>query len=304
MQDSNGWWKAMLEERYRKFKEAALSKEDYIKGQYKEYHFLFELSKFLQGKHVKSIELSEGKVLITTPEGYRFYIEEGDERTAPIEAINFGSYEKEEIELMKKILKKDFTILDIGANIGWYSIHLASSVKKIIAFEPLPQTFKRLQDNLKLNNIKNIEINNFGLGEKEDTFDFYYYPSTTVAASMRDLYTDKEKKVVKCQVKVLDHVIKEKVDFIKCDVEGAELSVLKGALNTLKRDKPILFLEMLRKWSQKFRYHPNDIIKLLIHRGYECYAISEKLNKIAEVTDETKETNFLFIDPKKHKVPT
>jgi hypothetical protein len=53
-----------------------------------------------------------------------------------------------------------------------------------------------------------------------------------------------------------------KVDFIKCDVEGAELFVYQGAKATLMQQKPIVFTEMLRKWAAKFDYHPNDIIAL------------------------------------------
>lgn len=50
-------------------------------------------------------------------------------------------------------------------------------------------------------------------------------------------------------------------DFIKCDVEGAELLVLKGGEETLKSKKPVIFIELIRKWAQKFNYHPNEVIK-------------------------------------------
>ncbi|WP_342228107.1 FkbM family methyltransferase [Rickettsiella endosymbiont of Rhagonycha lignosa] len=54
-----------------------------------------------------------------------------------------------------------------------------------------------------------------------------------------------------------------KLDFIKCDVEGAELTIYTGGINVIREHKAIIFTEMLRKWSVKFNYHPNDIIALL-----------------------------------------
>ena len=59
---------------------------------------------------------------------------------------------------------------------------------------------------------------------------------------------------------------------------------------------------MLRKWSKKFDYHPNDIIDLLKGAGYSCYAIQENaLSLISQVTDDTIETNFLFLDENKER---
>lgn len=92
------------------------------------------------------------------------------------------------------------------------------------------------------------------------------------------------------------------VDFIKCDVEGAELLAFQGAKETLQRDKPIVFTEMLRKWAAKFNYHPNEIIMLFSTFGYRCfYADGEALKELLVMTDETLETNFFFLHCEKHE---
>src|SRR4051812_26601522 len=92
------------------------------------------------------------------------------------------------------------------------------------------------------------------------------------------------------------------MDLLKCDVEGAELFVFRGGRETLARHQPIIFAEMLRKWSAKFEYHPNDIISFLRPLDYSCFALdSAGLSRCDEVTDATTQTNFIFLNTSKHR---
>ena len=117
---------------------------------------------------------------------------------------------------------------------------------------------------------------------------------------------DRDNIEVKCHVDTIDNYIKDnnvrKLDFIKCDVEGAELLTFKGGIETISEHKPIMFTEMLRKWSAKFNYHPNEIIDLLKMIGYSCYFVDgTRLKEITIITDETNETNFFFLHKEKHQ---
>jgi len=77
--------------------------------------------------------------------------------------------------------------------------------------------------------------------------------------------------------------------------------VFRGALQTLGRDKPVVFTEMLRKWTAKFAYHPNDIIQLFGKLGYACYTVDGvMLRRIDQVTESTIETNFFFLHQEAH----
>ena len=76
----------------------------------------------------------------------------------------------------------------------------------------------------------------------------------------------------------------------------------RGGLNVITKFKPIIFTEMLRKWSEKFNYHPNDIIKFFADIGYDCYVNEGDFLKLfARMDDLTKETNFFFLHRDKHK---
>ncbi len=294
-----------LRELEEKFKKKEISKDEYIKKIYELHTELWNYSEFIKGKNINSINISEEGVLFETKNKIKLVFDTEDERATPLEILNFGDYESEEIRMINKFIKEDNIILDIGANIGWYSINLAAKVPhgKVIAFEPIPKTFSYLKKNIALNNIKNIEAYNFGLSDKEEILDFYYDPKLTGATSLRNLHEDREKTIIKCEVKRMDDVVPDlvsKVDFIKCDVEGAELFVVKGGIETIKREKPVIFLEMLRKWAGKFGYHPKDIILILKDMGYNCYCVENgKLLKIDEVNDETTATNFFFIPSEK-----
>ena len=92
------------------------------------------------------------------------------------------------------------------------------------------------------------------------------------------------------------------VDFIKCDVEGAELLVFKGGLNTIKRDKPIIFSEILRKWSAMFNYDPNEIFDLFKSEGYLAFTVNTNvLLPFCRMDESTVETNFFFLHAEKHR---
>jgi len=289
-----------------KFKKGLIKKEDYIKRMHDLHIVLWDYLDFIQDKNIGSIEISKEQILFKTKDGIKIVCDVGDERIAPIEVLNFGDYEAAELRMMRRFLKKDSIMLDIGANIGWYCLNLAKDVSKgrVLAFEPIPKTYDCLKKNIAINGIKNVELYNFGRADKKGDLVFYYNPKLSGASSLRNLHEERKKIKIKCRVKKMDDFINKripKIDFIKCDVEGAEIFVVKGGIKTIKKHLPILFLEMLRKWSAKFNYHPNDIIKILSAIGYKCYYIrNNKLVEIKEINEETIATNFYFLHAKKH----
>ena len=298
---------AKLEEGY---KSGSVEKQEYISRMYQENHdFLFEYSEFIKNRDIQSIEISDGAVIITTRNlGIKMLANRYDERDIPIEILNFGEYEKQDSNMITKLVNDNDTVFDIGGNKGYYSIALAKQYSNldIHTFEPIANTYENLVANIRLNGV-DVNVSNFGLSDEKKELIFYYYKECSGNASSALMNEDKENIELTCQVDTIDNVIKERqlkrLDFIKCDVEGAELLTFKGGLNTLQQYKPIVFTEMLRKWSAKFNYHPNDTLKLFTDLGYRCfYTTPTHLKELHIMTNETIETNFFFLHGEKHRL--
>jgi FkbM family methyltransferase len=285
-------------------------KPSYIKLMYEQHHArLFEYAAYMKETNIQKIEIEDDNVIMTSRDrGVRMNCSTGDFRIAPIETLNFFDYEKLESNMMENLLSDGDTLFDIGANIGWYSINLGISrrASKIHAFEPIPETYLQLQKNISLNPCVNINAHNFGFSNEEGEFPFFYYSEGSGNASSANLTERDDVISVTCKVRTLDDFVKEarlKVDFIKCDVEGAELLVFKGGINTILRDKPIIFSEILRKWSAKFSYNPNEIFDLFRNQGYQAFTVTDQyLTEFFTMDEYTVQTNFFFLHTEKHKV--
>ncbi|MBT8195291.1 MAG: FkbM family methyltransferase [Bacteroidia bacterium] len=186
--------------------------------------------------------------------------------------------------------KPDEVFLDIGSNRGEaiLSMLISSKVKNnIIGFEPNDLIFKKLNNNYKNN--KRIKLYNIGLADKNDTLDLHvpFYRnwmfdglSSFDFNSANDwlktrLFGFNEKhlsiKTVQCEIQMLDN-FELNPYFIKIDVQGYELQVLKGAIQTIKSHTPILLIESI----------DNETIEFLKNYNYEFYTYAN--NKFVKGT--------------------
>ncbi len=244
---------------------------------------------------------------------------------AEAELLMEGEPEEYAMQLVSAFLSytKGRTVLDIGANVGLYSLDLYQHHKEIeyYLFEPVPMTFERLIQTEKLNNVDtdHYKAFNLGMSDKKGTFDFFV-PASNEAASMvanedsfyRKRYnatgnytgqTNIEK--VQCKVTTVDDFVAENdlkgIDFIKIDVEGNEKAVLAGAEQTVKRFVPLLYVELLRKHAKRFGYHPNEVIRHMKSLGYQCVTLQDKkIIPMDCMDEETVQTNFFFYHKQKH----
>jgi FkbM family methyltransferase len=288
------------------YSQGKIDKPDYISAMHDCHTVLYEFAEFIRTTDIQKIEITDGQVVMTSREfGIKMLCDPKDRRIAPIEALNFDNYEKVECDMILRLVEDGQNIFDIGGNFGWYSLVIARSRHaNVYTFEPIPRTFGYLQRNVALNNLDGIKLFNFGFSDQDQELNFFYYPEGSGNASLANLSGTEGVQSVKCTVRKLDDFVKEngsRIDFIKCDVEGAELLVFKGGIESIRRDKPIVFAELLRKWSAKFNYHPNEVIELFRSCGYRCFTAHEdKLVEFDNMDDQTVETNFFFLHEEKH----
>lgn len=168
---------------------------------------------------------------------------------------NFGSYELPTINYIKKNIKPNMTILDIGGNVGLMTLVFANQLKKtgkVFTFEPEPNNFSKLQHNIKLNEFSNIVLNQVAVSDSNSVLKFFLSTGNNFGVHSLIYNEDLDQNFIEVPtVKIDDFVLKNnisKVDMIKIDVEGAELDVINGMRDLLKRDKPILILEVVSKY--------------------------------------------------------
>lgn len=304
----------MFKEIIRQYEESKIDKRTYGENMFQIYQNLIEYTELISRSMVEKIEINKNMVIIEIKKNnytIKMVLHPIDSAAIPATILSFGDYESQELDMIFKLLKmidEKCIIFDIGANLGWYTLNMLkdNSHRKVYAFEPIKDTYKKLLKNIKINSLTNVNLYNFGLYEKNKEVDFFYDVTASGASSIADLRELDSTRKVKCSLIKMDDFIKtnniKRLDFIKCDVEGSELFVYKGGINSIEKFKPIIFSEMLRKWSAKFDYHPNDIIKLFHTINYKCFVINHnKLQEIKCVNEDTVETNYFFLHNDKHK---
>jgi FkbM family methyltransferase len=296
-----------------KYGKGLIAKHDFIDEMYSVHTQLFEYMGQLGADGISKIEISPSSVVMSMKSfsgngEIKLNCVTNDKRTTVLEVLNFGKYEEDDASMLFSMTEKDFTVLDIGANIGWYSLNFSKilTAGEVYSFEPIPDTYSNLQSNILLNKAANIKSFNLALSNVNGETEFFYNPDELGAASARNIKDLNDIKKVKCKTQTIDSFVTEKkinkLDLIKCDVEGGELFVFEGGKNTFTEFKPVIFTEMLRKWSAKFNYHPNKIIEFFSGFGYNCFIVNNgKLKPVNEVKEDTVETNFIFLHAGKHQ---
>jgi hypothetical protein len=77
------------------------------------------------------------------------------------------------------------------------------------------------------------------------------------------------------------------------------LFAIRGGWETIRANRPVVFAELLRKWSAGFGYHPNEVIDMFKQESYQCFEVSEHLHAIESIEEETVPTNFIFVPSEK-----
>jgi FkbM family methyltransferase len=197
-------------------------------------------------------------------ENLKFYAQKGD--AGIVGNIYYKLMDFEESMFLIHNLKKNDVFVDVGANLGHFSI-LASGISKakVIAIEPIESTVNKLKKNLALNGLlDNVTVFNYGVGDKEEILDF-----TTNNNSMNAVSTVQTEKTIKIQVKTLNELLKNiNPTFIKIDVEGYEYNVIKGANKVLGNPTLKYLLIEFNNSGNKFNFKDEDVYKMIIDYNF------------------------------------
>jgi FkbM family methyltransferase len=179
-------------------------------------------------------------------------------------AYYLGDYDTESIRGLLRLFRPEWTILDVGANIGFYTIPMASAVQgggRLHAFEPLACNCSRLNENVRRNGLDHVvQLHQIGLSDQNAVLrislreDFAKGAETGNAAIVID-HDDERFACLDVRVAPLDEIVPslaiDRLDFVKLDIEGHEDKFLAGARGTIQRFRPIIFLEINDRFYER-----------------------------------------------------
>lgn len=230
-------------------------------------------------------------ILYTYTENSRFIIKKG--LAGATGNLYCGLMEYEDMAFLLHLLRPNDLFIDIGANVGAYTILASSEINaKTIAIEPVPSTFKNLMDNILINNIQEkVNALNLGLSSKNGKLKF-----TKSFDSVNHVATENETDSIEVDIDTLDTILlKEQCPIlIKIDVEGFETEVIKGAETTLLNKSLKAIIIELNGSGQRYGYDERQIHNKLIEHGFKTFNYNPKTRQLIElVTFGTHNTIYL-----------
>lgn len=209
--------------------------------------------------------------------------------------IYVGLPEFNDMSFLLHFLDHESNFIDIGANVGVYSL-LAAGIKKsrTIAIEPIPQTFQYLTTNIQLNQLENLITSyNIGLSDKKGELHF-----TKDKDTINHVANSKSENTVSVNVDTLDNLLSHtslSSTLIKLDVEGFEYHVLSGATNTLKNENLMALIVELNGSSNKFGLNDRMVDQLLISNGFSKFDYHPFKRELVELVNFHAEANTLYL---------
>lgn len=219
-----------------------------------------------------------------------------------------GEYERAITEAIRKMVNPGDICLDIGANIGWYTTllqSLAGPDGEVHSFEPVPSTFETLRANVATNpHADSVRLNSMALGDENRDAVIHTFGNLSAGHASISDFGDSDSVEITVPMKRLDDYLVENrvgdVKFVKIDIEGAELSMLKGASRLFAQDiPPLIVIEAALETTRPFGYFPDDLVRFIGKQSdydfYEFVEAADRLDKIDGFERESIGANVLCI---------
>lgn len=209
------------------------------------------------------------------------------EKSALDHELIHNDFEGVELDFVERLLRPGMTVLDIAAHHGLYTLLASKRVGargRVVAFEPSARERKRLLRHLRINGCDNVDVEPYALGDRTGEADLFLVEGShdwcnSLKPPVVEEWTCKVRIEVRRLVDVLANLGMDRVDFIKLDVEGAELSFLRGATSILNGEsRPAILAEVQDLRTQPWGYPAREIIQFLALGAYRWFALSANGN--------------------------
>lgn len=270
-----------------------------------------------QHPHLKSITIEREALVLGLNDDVRFEWKINN-RGDYLLAIN-EQFEVFERYVIKNILFEGDCVFDIGANFGYFTVYMKRFCPSLdlYAFEPIKSTYATLLRNLTYNDLQDVKTYNHGFSNENGDVVFNIPEQlggawASMGTGVSSVYNYKINQELASVRKLDDFVTQQhidKIDFIKCDVEGAEKLIIEGGMETIKRDWPTFMLEIGNLWTASFGYNREILISLMMNDlNYRCFgvlgnqALELRVANDVNKHSEDKMYNYFFVHPSRSDV--
>jgi FkbM family methyltransferase len=212
--------------------------------------------------------------------GQKMFLDEKDSLSLSI----WGIFEEFETKIVKEKIKKGDVVLDIGANIGYYTLIFAKLVGekgKVFAFEPDPTNFSILKKNIEINGYKNVVLAQKAISDKNGKIKLYICEDNRGDHRIYDSHNNRQS--IEIEAIRLDDYFKDyngNINFIKMDIQGAEGGATQGMSNILQKNNLKVISEFWPMGLKKFGIDPEEYLKLLTSSGFRIYEVDEQRKEV------------------------
>jgi FkbM family methyltransferase len=191
----------------------------------------------------------------------------------------YWDFKAKDREKLYSLVKKGDTVFDVGTNIGETLLNFAKLTGEegyVYGFEPDEENYNNVQKNISLNSFKNVHVFKKAVSDKKETVKLWCVePHNRGMNRILEPGHEQEGQFTLLETTTLDTVVEENsiehLDVMKIDIEGYEMHALRGSVNTLKRFKPDLFIEVGYTRLINNKTTPNDLVKFLEDLGYNIF---------------------------------
>jgi len=225
--------------------------------------------------------------------GNRLLVNAEDEGIVPY-LLTEGIYEPPVTFLFNVLIKPGMTVLDVGANIGYFTLVAAKRVGengRVFAFEPEPHNYNLLVQNIEFNHCANVTALPIALSDEQGQLLLYLHRTNLGCHSISKENVHSEGGCTRVEATTLDSFISNlgdhRVDLIKMDIQGAEGLLIKGGEETLRRDGLAIIMEFWPKGLRQVGTDPSELLRKLVELGFQIKVICGEGAELAEGTDLT-----------------